>query len=146
MLAGLVSALMMPITADGPQVLLANEAWRIVFGGSIVMQVLVIVSVYLFFPNPSLFDELKSGNFETADSLIKKIYGVTDASLIRAELLKNIPDGAAESISLCTAFTDKQYRRAHWNSFILCWFQQFTAITVILIFAINIFEKMKKEG
>jgi hypothetical protein len=81
-----------------------------------------MLTVYLFFPHPSLLDELKLGNTEIADGLIKRIYGVSDATSIRADQMKNVSGGIAESISLWVAFTDKKYRRAHWNSFILCWF------------------------
>ena len=122
MLAGLISALIMPIKEDGPEVLLENELWRVVYAFPILMLILVMLVIYFFFPNPSLLDELNHGKIEVADELIKKIYGVQDASSIRQDQMKHISNGVAESISLKVAFTDSKYRRAHWNSLIVCLF------------------------
>lgn len=44
------------------------------------------------------------------------------------------------------AFGGKKYRLAHWNGVFLCFFNQWTGITVVILFLIGVFEKMKKEG
>ena len=45
MLAGLISALIMPIKEDGTQVLLANELWRVVYAAPILMLILVMLVI-----------------------------------------------------------------------------------------------------
>ena len=59
MLAGLVSSAIVPVREDGIEILFEDQSWRIVYGFPIMLELLIIAVVCVFFPYPSIQDELK---------------------------------------------------------------------------------------
>ena len=55
-------------------------------------------------------------------------------------------DQEKEQLGFKDAYFSAKYRFAHWNSFILAAFTHCSGLSFILIFAVQLFQQMKKDG
>ena len=87
-LAGLVQALCLPMADDGDEALQQNESWRIVFGFSIIVELLVVILGLTVFKAPSL----KQLSEEDYDAQLQRIYlckSPEDLKVLKAQLQQN---------------------------------------------------------
>lgn len=117
-----VGALAVPMPEEGEEALQANEGWRIVTIYSMAAEILCLLLIRIFFPNPSLQDELKRGSSK-ADVIIRKIYKFEDESTlqeIKDQLIsQQSTEEGSRNIGIIEALTDKRYRFANWNGVVI---------------------------
>lgn len=153
-MVGIVQAAMLPIFEDGLDALKNDEMWRFAYGIQIILNLIVGELINIWLPSIQLKPLIDAGDEEAAKAMLKRIYVLNSDLEINecyAQKMKLAGDsgsstGGSDGISTYEAFTSRKYRLASINSFFLGFLQQFTGISVLMIFSVQIFQDMKAKG
>ena len=142
--------IVLPAPEDDQDNLLKDQNWRIVYGAPIIIcEIIPMILISIFFKHPSMRELLSSETRdEESDELIKylkKIYIIkTDQDLKQAieKVFKEQDincgkesDEALDEVTLLQGLKSRKHRFGIINANLLCFFAQFTGISVYTLFS-----------